>query len=479
MSKPVSRRGVLLGSGALAAGAVLSQQQLAAADRPHPPSSGGMIMGIGTHFSAQHKGYEPTQLRMLRQAGATSIRDEIEWDHVETQKDVLSISPRQDSYVRAAHAAGMDVMLILDYSNPLYDNFDRPRSDEAIAAFTRYAVFLARHFRGIVNKIEIWNEWDIAIGGGGITTGGSPEDYMRLVRSVYPALKTVDRRITVIAGAMTNAGMFNGFLDGNLAGGLLDNCDVVSLHPYNWGDIPFSERRPERWIPTRIERVQNKLREHNGGKDFPVYVTEMSWPTQLDNRGIAPDWAAAYMARSYLLSATLSYVKGYWWHNLQDNAFSDIRSSDNFGLVRADDTPKPAFHTYAGLSALLNGGRYEERLATPDPEIWALRFRAPREGHGGPDAIALWNSYMDDDWSVVLKDTRRGGRGELVIEELGTPARRWRWGRREWYTNREAPVIPDELELTLRRMPVVLYGDLDDVTITRVTKRPFLEPHRP
>ncbi|MBM7784809.1 glycoside hydrolase family protein [Tenggerimyces flavus] len=469
--------GGVLATGAFAPpAAALAPSEAESSDRHADSGPDKRLVGAGVHFIAQRKGFIDSQLRLLRDAEARAIRDEVHWAQVEVEKGVLAVPAEKDSWVRRAAAAGLEVLLILDYSNPFYDNYDRPTSDEAIAAFTRYATFLARHFKGVVRRFEIWNEWDIRIGGGGISSGGTPEDYMRLVRSVYPALKAVDPKITVAAGAMTNAAMFNGFLDATLANGLLDNCDVVAIHPYNWGDLPLDLRRPEIWVQSRIERVQDKLRSHNAGNDVPLYITEMSWPTQLDARGIAPDWAAAYCARSYLIAATLPYIKGYWWYDLQDDGWNSASNEHNFGLVRADDTPKPAFYAYAGISSLFANGRYEGQLATGDPEIWALRFGSPRS----PDTLALWNSYMDDDWSVVLRDTRGNGAGELRIEQLGHPARRSRWGRREWYSGTQTqPVIPHELEITLRRAPVLISGNLDGVTITRVTKRVFPESQRP
>jgi polysaccharide biosynthesis protein PslG len=485
MNDAVSRRALLGGiggavtAGAVTVGALRPAPASAASGVPSPlQRPDGLLVGAQTHFVAQQKGYVASQLELLRHAGAVAIRDEVHWAQVEVEKDHLVVPPEQDAYVRAAADAGLRVLLILDYANPFYDNYDRPTSDEAIAGFTRYATFLANHFRGVVDAFEIWNEWDIRIGGGGISGPGDPVDYMRLVRSVYPALKAVDPGITVAAGAMTNAAMFNGFLDQTLAHGLLEHCDRVAAHPYNWGDLPVDLRRPEVWIDSRIEHLQAKLRPYNAGQDFPLFLTEMSWPTQLDTRGIALDWAAAYCARMYLLAATRPAIKGLWWYDLQNDGWTATNAEANFGLIRADDTPKPAFYTFAAISSVLADGRYEERLDAGDPDIWALRFSAsnPRQRAG---TLALWSSAMDDDWSVVLRAGRSARGRRVVVEEAGHPGLERSWGRREWYTNRQAEAIPDELEITLRRNPVLVKGQVDDVTITRVIKRPFPEAERP
>lgn len=447
---------------------------------PRPPA---LHVGVGAHFGL-NRGDVEGGLEAMTWAGVTSLRDEIHWDEVERERGVLAMPAGKDDFVRAAVAAGIEPVLILCYANPLYDDYRRPTSDEAIDAFARYAEFMVEHFRGTVRTFEIWNEWEIGIGGGNIEGEGSPDDYMRLVNAVYPRVKAVAPEVTVVAGAMTNAAIYNGYLDRLLELDVLRSCDILSVHPYLFGQQPLANRRPEVWW-NAMRELQAKLRLANGGAEFPIYATEIGWPTQLDEAGASQELAAAYCARLYLLASTLPYVRGVWWYDFQDDFWSFDDREGNFGLVRPDLTPKEAYHAFAAVSELVAGGAYQDRLETADPEIWLLRFRSP-DGPArrlGPDVLALWSAHPDDDWSMVLRNGQPDRVGPVSLEQAGRPPITRAWGRREWYdaeSEDEAgpPPIPDELEVTLRRLPVLLRGDLDQVVPTRLVAREFPEATR-
>jgi len=485
----IGRREFLGGLGGAVLLAGMSRGGVASAepndeDESPSPSGGatGFHMGAGLHFGRWGRFDQVLEeaLEQVEQAGATSFRDDFSWDKVELEKGVLLVPPDRDRYVRRAAALGLEPILILGYGNPFYDNFDRPTSEEAIEAFVRYAEFLAQHFKGVVNTFEVWNEWDIKIGGGGISGGGTPEDYMRLLKAVYPRLKQVNPDITVVSTSMTNKGIYNGFLDGLLEGGVLEYCDVLGAHPYVWGELTPADRRPEAWW-NAMQNLGGKLRQYNGGEDFPVYITEIGWPShippRLPPRGVTQELQAAYCSRLYALARTLPFIRGVWFYEFQDKGFKYGDSESNYGLVWPDLTPKEAYHAYRGVSDLIVNGAYEERLETPDPEIWALRFRAPRgrSRSQGPDVLVLWSAYLDDEWSVVLRKDG-GGLGGLTLEQVGRPALERDWGRNE---SLDAPVIPNEIAVTLRRMPLLIRGDLDRVSLVRVTRREFPELVRP
>jgi hypothetical protein len=361
---------------------------------------------------------------------------------------------------------GIDPLLILDYGNPLYDGGERPTSAEGVAGFAGYAEFMARHFRGVVKTYEIWNEWNIAIGG--VTGAGDPQDYVRLLAATYPRIKAVDPRITVVGGAV--AGLDQTYIDGLLEAGILQHCDVFSVHPYIYGDLPLERRIPEVWWQD-MQDLQVRVRSHNDGRDFPVYVTEIGWPTQIDDRGVAPELAAAYCARMYLLARTLPWLKGLWWYDFQDDGWLYDNNENNFGLVRADLTPKAAFHAYRAVADVVSTGTYRGRLDVPDPAVWALRFT-----DAGQDLLAIWNSALDNDYSIVLSTPDH--HSPVSVEEAGRPALQRHWGRRAWYDDRDAPVLKSQLELTTRRSPVLLRGSLAAVSAETVTERPFPESER-
>lgn len=430
---------------------------------PPAPPLPGFLTGACTHFG-QSKGLLDQSLYSMRQAGITSIRDEVVWSELEREKGKLVMPRRFDTYVRRAAGQGLNVLLILDYSNRLYDNGDRPRSPEAIEGFCRYAEFVVRHFGKYVHLYEIWNEWDIGIGvPEPYNKGGSAEDYAKLLKAVYPRIKAVDPNAVVIAGAATSGGVKKGWLEDIVKLGALKSCDAVSIHSYNYS-AAFPERGPEAcW--TWITSVQAMLRRYNDGQDVPFYVTEMGWPTHVGKNGTDPELAASYLARLYLLARTSPSFHGLWWYDFEDDGWDAKYNEDNFGLVRPDLTPKPAYHALADIAPIALTAQYVDRLATRDENLWILRFKVGRE-----DCWALW-SADDKDRQVILQTEAMGK--YVTIRQVGHDAYPVQWGFRDWVDNAgRAQLIPNRLSLVVGHCPCLIGNNLSGVSVAEVISRP-------
>ena len=421
---------------------------------------GGFHVGACTHFS-QGKGIVEMNLESLERAGIGSIRDEVGWGSVEREKGQLAMPERFDTYVRRAAEKDLEVLLILDYSNRFYDDGDRPRSDEAIEGFCRYAEFVVRHFGKDVRLYEIWNEWDIGIGlPAPYRKGGSPEDYVKLLRAVYRRIKAASPDVTVMAGASTSGGVKRGWLEGIVKLGALDYCDAISIHGYNYND-KFPARGPEAnsaWMTG----VQAMLRRYHDGRDVPFHVTEMGWPTHVTRGGTDPQLSASYLARLYLLARTSPSFKGLWWYDFQDDGWNPEHNENNFGLVRPDLTPKPGYYVLADIAELVARGQYVDRLKTDDEDLWVLRFK-----HSDRDCWTLW-SADDRDRQVVL-ETESPDKG-LTVRQLGHDEYVTRWGLRDWVGRGE--FAANRLSLVVGRRPFMLSGDLSGISVVETIPRP-------
>lgn len=426
------------------------------------------IVGACTHFG-QGKGLLRSNLSMMRQAGITSFRDEVGWRGIEKTKGVYEMPAAWDEFVDEGRKAGLEPLLILDYGNPLYDNGDKPRSPEAVEAFTKYAEFVVRHFRGRVRLYEVWNEWDIAIGS---KTPGSADDYAVLLKAVYPRIKAIDPSITVYGGAPTPGGVKNGWLARVLGHGAIRFMDALSMHTYTYSESGRA-RGPEAWAEW-MAQVEALARSHNDGKDVPLQITETGWPTQLDRRGTPPDVAAAYLARLYLLARTMPYLKGIWWYDFQDDGWSAAYNENNFGLVRPDLTPKPAWFALSTVAPAAARGEYLGRVDTGDPDLWVLRFRGP----GGGQTWAIWSAHPDDGWQVTLQSAATNAT-PLSAREAGRPPFELHWGARSWADERSPAAVPGDLQIVVRGVPWLFSGTLDGVSVKSVKKREAPELSRP
>ncbi len=422
----------------------------------------GFYVGVCTHFS-QGKGIIDMNIESMINAGIGAIRDEATWSSLERQKGRLVIPEMINKYVREASSAGLDVMLILDYANRFYDDGDRPRSDEAIEGFCRYAEFVVRRFGKDVRLYEVWNEWDIGIGlPKKYDKGGSPEDYIKLLKAVYPRIKTIEPKAIVMAGSCTSGGVKRGWFEKIIQLGALDYCDAVSIHSYNYGSS-FPERSPEA-CSAWMDDVRKMLRKYNNGKDVPFYVTEMSWPTHIGKRGTEPELSASYLARLYLLARMSPCFRGLWWYDFQDDGWRREYNENNFGIVRPDLSPKPHYYVMADISGLIARGEYIDRLKTKNDNLWVLRFR-----HKECDVWALWSS--DDKEHQVILQTKFPPK-RLMIQKLGHRPYESAWGFRDW-VNRKGEFISDRLSIVVGSRPLLISGDLAGILVLQTISRSF------
>lgn len=428
-------------------------------------TKGRFVVGACTHFG-QGKGVLDLNLLSMQQAGIASFRDELSWSGVERNRGELAVSPERDRFVRQLSAAGIQPLLIFDYANRLYDDGDRPRSDEAVTGYRGYAEHLLKHFGKDVRLYEVWNEYDIPIGmPREYRKGGSSEDYFKILRAVYTRLKLVDPGAVIVgAGGPTSGGINRGWLEELVKLGALEYSDIISIHTYNHSE-KGRLRSPERWAEWTAD-VESMLRKYNEGKDVQLFVTEMGWPVHEKTNPMTPELAASYLARLYLLARTMPYVRGLWWYDYQDDGWNPEEKEDNFGIVRPDLTPKPAWYALADVSDLVAKGRYVDRIKTADGDLWALHFE-----HEGRDTWSIW-SADENPRQVVLRRPNGPDRTQLTLNDVGRDSVNIAWGYRPWATVRGAKLDPTRLSLVVGGRPVLLSGDLNKVTIESVASPP-------
>ena len=421
-----------------------------------------MTMGVCTHF-VQRKGLLEENLRLIKQAGATSIRDEVPWAAVEREQGVLEVPERVDAYVDAAIAEGLEVVLVLDYGNQFYEKGMKPKEPASIAGFVRYVTFIAEHFKGRVDTFEVWNEWDIGIG---TATGekGTPQGYMNLLIPTAAALKEIDPSYTIIAGAVSPYGLGTDFFETLVGLGIADHCDAVSVHPYIYATQPVEKSTAEACFE-RLQHFDRLLRDANGGEPVSLLVTEIGWPTHVGPGGSTRQRAANELARLHLLAATMPNLDGIWWYDFQDDGWNPTYNEDNFGMVRPDLTPKPAFHAYASIAGFLDGASFVDRIYVADG-VYALRFDAD-----GETRLALWTTAGN---AELILSTSTDVAGEPVaIEQVGHPPVTRRWLDRDWVKQPRNEVVPNLSVVagprpTLLSVPVTL----QDLTIDVRPERP-------
>lgn len=355
------------------------------------PANEPLILGVQTHF-AQNKGVPEADLSLMGGTNIASIRDDVYWSQVETDKGVYTIPDHVPHALDLAISKGLKPLIVLCYGNQFYDGGGMPVSEEAQAAFVRYVEFVANYFKGKVQCYEVWNEWNIGAGNNQSGSAPDPAAYVSLLAKTSAALKRIDPTVVVLGGAV--AGWDSGWVVKMLQNGAASHLDGISIHPYSYNS--GWDGRPEVLVDW-LGQLENTIRSYSGGRDIPLYMTEIGWPNQTGALGTQPEVTAGYLSRLLLLASAKSFIRGIWWYDFQDDGTDISNAEHNFGLITYDGSPKPAWLMLSDMSGLLNDARFVANISA-DPGLFAFRFN-----HGdGTSTLAIWTDRQNSQGNVKL-----------------------------------------------------------------------------
>jgi len=113
---------------------------------PHPslPQPGTIDgLGVNIHFTDPR----PGEMEMLAAGGFRWVRMDLTWARTEREKGRYDFSA-YDRLLNALRPHRIRAILILDYSNSLYEQDRSVTTEEGRQAYARWAAAAAEHFRG-------------------------------------------------------------------------------------------------------------------------------------------------------------------------------------------------------------------------------------------------------------------------------------------------------------------------------------------
>jgi hypothetical protein len=332
--------------------------------------------GVCVHL-AMARSDAATVLRLVDDAGFTSVRDDAYWSGVEKVRGTLEFPARYAESRKAMQALaqrGHSSVVILAYGNNIYDGGGFPTSADGIEAYSRYAGFITRTLRDSARQFEIWNEWNSGFGSRPAIKSGAAAAYLRVLVPAAAAIRAANPDAEVIGGA--TAGVDLAWLREFIAIGGLAHLDGVSVHSYTL----FRNRiNPEGAIHS-LDRLHALLESAAPGRNIPIYVTEMGFPTNEGHHGVSESAAAKYLVRFMLLARSRPWVGGVWWYDLIDDGPSNSEAQHRFGLVRTNLAPKQAFVAARSVA----------RLLAPGTAVKAFRSGAHGYLATGADGAGPW-----------------------------------------------------------------------------------------
>jgi hypothetical protein len=308
-----------------------------------------------TQFSA------PKALAAIRESRPAWVRVFLPWDDVEpTQGSYLPgwISTYQHFFDAVPKGTKIDVDVV---GTPAWANGGAgtaaPPSDPN--TFAQYVNHLVTAFHGRVNAWEIWNEesspnwWS-----------GSVAQFAALMKAAYPAIKSADPKAVVIMGANSPemlAALYGDGIKGYFDGDAVHTdtaCNITSPYIYEYNRDTTTVNQ---YFFLGFTGIHAIMAAHGDGSK-PIYMTEIGW-SSTDAECQTGEWAgqkvagvseatqAQYLMQAYhcLAQPKYSYVKAAMWFELA-NGGNDSAAEDNYGLLNANLTPKPAFPAFEQVS---------------------------------------------------------------------------------------------------------------------------------
>jgi xylan 1,4-beta-xylosidase len=228
-------------------------------------------------------------------------------------------------------------------------------------------------------KFEVWNEPNLDF------WAGSPKQptYFDLYDHTARAIKAASPRLQIGGPATAQAAWVTPFLqhthDANVP------VDFVSTHVYanDTADnvLGTNENIPRDTMVFRaVQKVHSEI-EHSAYPHIPLYFSEYNASYANEPNVTDSDYIGPWLANNIRLCDGLTQEMDYW-------AFSDVFEEQGvvrspfyggFGLIAADNIPKPSLNVFAALHKLGN-----RRIAVDSDSVLATTAN-------GSVTIALWN----------------------------------------------------------------------------------------
>ena len=202
------------------------------------------------------------------------------------------------------------------------------------------AVELLKKVLPSVRAIEGPNEWDV---NSMLTYKGKsfPDGVVDYQTDLYKAVKgdAATSFVSVLAPSMAFPE------NGSRMGSLQSVVDGGNMHSYAGGNQPDQDL-DTKWIPN-TKKVSG---------DRAIVATETGWHNAVNDpnasqKGVSEEVSSKYIPRLFLEYFNRGVTRTFLYELMDERAQSDMEN--NFGLIRADGTPKPTFYALKNLIGLL------------------------------------------------------------------------------------------------------------------------------
>jgi hypothetical protein len=241
-------------------------------------------------------------LRLAKSAGFTAIKQRFEWRYIEGQRQGAYEWNEPDRIVKAVEDSGLDLIARVD-NQPSWSRSDKifPGSGppDDLDDFRIFIERLSARYKGRIQAYQIWNEPNLAREWGNHQPDA--EEYVRLLRTAYTAIKKGDPDALVISAGLSPTTTMNAdarddatFMREMYDAGLKDVTDLVGVHgagfkaepeddpatvaasPALTNNDPTSLEARRTYAFRHVEDMRQIMLDHGDGAK-QIAILEMGW----------------------------------------------------------------------------------------------------------------------------------------------------------------------------------------------------------
>jgi hypothetical protein len=337
------------------------------------PQDSPVAVDVAAAWFAREDALQQKKLANLAAlAGVSWVRDRLRWRDLQPGPGALQPPPTTyDSSADAFAQAGLNVLQVFHDTPPWAR--ESPNAGGRFAPDLRHVYALGQalavRFKGRVAAWEPWNEANVA------TFGGHTVDEMcSWQKAAWLGFKAGDPEV-MVGWVATTAVPTPALTEGVLANETWPYYDTYNIHTYDW-----AHSYADLWKPTR-EVVSGR----------PLWITEADRGTPhlknapwYDQEPRLERLKAEWMAQAYAQSLYAGAARHF--HFILGNYQEP--NGVQFGLLRLDLTPRPAYVALAAVGRCLAGARALGRWR-PGQDVNVFAFCAQPDGQER-DVLVVW-----------------------------------------------------------------------------------------
>lgn len=353
----------------------------------------------------------------LKTLGIRRARLQSGWGRTEREKGVYDFS-WLDRVIDGLLAIGVEPWLSLSYGNylyaspedlellksamkPLFPNgleeleqklpllyglgHNPARSATGMAGWLNYVSATVLRYRGKIRYYEIWNEPDVRI----FFPGDSwADEYLTLVCRTAPVIRENDPDAMVVGGS---AGR-DARMEQLLSRGIGNYVDIESFHGYH----EFPEKfglNSYRAYRAAVDRYAPGVKLWRGEAGCPSKNPEGGHGA-LSHIVATEEKQAQWIARNIVNDLAMPELELSSYFHLYDFLHFSRKYRYHYGVLRADYSPKPAYHVLQACAKLLDGETIPaaDLLLTPESGTEHLQINTVIRGfrRRGEPVFACW-----------------------------------------------------------------------------------------